>query len=139
MIFGIGTDVVQMDRIGRIYERHGERFVDHVLMPQEVDAFRAHARPARFLAMRFAAKEAIVKAMGTGFSHGMWLRDCGVAQNHLGKPDIIWSHRGQRRCEQLGIGEGHVTLTDEAGLVVAVAVLMRRQADGGQRTADRSE
>ncbi len=139
MIFGTGTDVVQMDRISRIYERHGDRFVDHVLMPEEQSAFRNHARPARFLAMRFAAKEAIVKAMGTGFSHGMWLRDCGVAQNHLGKPDIIWSHRGQRRCEQLGIGEGHVTLTDEAGLVVAVAILMRKQVDSAQRTASRPE
>ena len=76
--------------------------------------------------MRFAAKEAIVKAMGTGFAQGMWMRDCGVAANELGKPEIIWSERGRERCRQLGIGEGHVTLTDEAGLVVAVAILMRK-------------
>jgi holo-[acyl-carrier protein] synthase len=76
--------------------------------------------------MRFAAKEAIVKAMGTGFAHGMWIRDTGVVSNEWGKPQIIWSERGRRLCAQLGIGEGHVTLTDEAGLVVAVAVLMRK-------------
>jgi holo-[acyl-carrier protein] synthase len=127
MIYGIGTDVVQMDRIQTIFDRHGDRFVDHLLMPQELEAFRGHRRPVRYLAMRFAAKEAIVKAMGTGFAEGMWIRDCGVAPNALGKPEIIWSERGHERCEQLGIGEGHVTLTDEAGLVVAVAVLMRKE------------
>lgn len=126
MIFGIGTDVVRMERIGRIYERHGERFVERLLLPQEQEAFRGQARPVRFLAMRFAAKEAIVKAMGTGFAHGMWIRDCGVVPNAWGKPEIVWSPRGQQMCEKLGIGEGHVTLTDEGDLVIAVAVLMRK-------------
>jgi len=126
MIFGIGTDVVRMDRIRKIHERYGEHFVERLLMPQELEAFRNHARPVCFLAMRFAAKEAIVKAMGTGFAHGMWLRDCGVLPNAWGKPEIVWSPRGQEMCEKLGIGEGHVTLTDEADLVVAVAVLMRK-------------
>jgi holo-[acyl-carrier protein] synthase len=126
MIHGIGTDVVRMERIQRVLERHGEHFAERLLMPQELQAYRNDSRSARFLAMRFAAKEAVVKAMGTGFAHGMWLRDCGVARNDWGKPEIIWSARGQQVCERLGIGEGHVTLTDEAELVVAVAVLMRR-------------
>jgi len=95
-------------------------------MPEERAQLARTKRPERFVAMRFAAKEAIVKAMGTGFAHGMWIRDAGVVSNEWGKPQIIWSERGHRMCEQLGIGEGHVTLTDEAGLVVAVAVLMRK-------------
>jgi holo-[acyl-carrier protein] synthase len=126
MIFGIGTDVVQLDRVRAIHEKFGERFVQRLLLPAELAAFQRHSRPVRFLAMRFAAKEAIVKAMGTGFAHGMWIRDTGVVANAWGRPEIIWSERGRRMCEQLGIGEGHVTLTDEAGLVVAVAVLMRK-------------
>lgn len=126
MIFGIGTDVVQIQRIERLHEKYGEHFIRRLLLPAELDAFRAQTRPARFLAMRFAAKEAIVKAMGTGFANGMWIRDVGVAANEFGRPGIIWSERGQRLRERLGIGEGHITLTDEAGLVVAVAVLMRR-------------
>jgi holo-[acyl-carrier protein] synthase len=126
MIFGIGTDVVQLDRVRTIHEKFGERFVQHLLLPAELAAFQRHSRPVRFLAMRFAAKEAIVKAMGTGFAHGMWIRDTGVVSNPSGRPEIVWSERGSRMCEQLGIGEGHVTLTDEAGLVVAVAVLMRK-------------
>jgi holo-[acyl-carrier protein] synthase len=75
--------------------------------------------------MRFAAKEAIVKAMGTGFAHGIWIRDVGVVQNAWGKPEVIYSQRGERVRRRLGVGEGHVTLTDEAGLVVAVAILLR--------------
>ncbi len=126
MIFGIGTDILQIQRIERLHEKYGEHFVERLLMPAEIDAFRAQSRPARFLAMRFAAKEAIVKAMGTGFRHGLWIRDVGVAANEFGRPDIIWSERGQQMRERLGIGEGHVTLSDEAGLVVAMVVLMRR-------------
>jgi holo-[acyl-carrier protein] synthase len=126
MIFGIGTDIVRLERIERIYARHGDRFVERLLLPAEVQAFRNDSRAARFLAMRFAAKEAIVKALGTGFAHGMWIRDTGVVQNAWGRPEIIWSDRGREMCEKLGVGEGHITLTDEAGLIVAVAVLMRR-------------
>jgi holo-[acyl-carrier protein] synthase len=127
MIFGIGTDILQIERIRKVYERHGERFVAHLLLPEEEALYRKDSRSVRFLAMRFAAKEAIVKAMGTGFSHGMWLRDAGVVPNTWGRPEIVWSDRGREMCEKLGIGDSHVTLTDEAGLVVAVAVLMKSQ------------
>jgi holo-[acyl-carrier protein] synthase len=126
MIFGIGTDVVQLERIKQVYERFGEKFVERLLLPEEEAAFRKYTRPVRFLAMRFAAKEAIVKAMGTGFAHGMWIRDAGVVSNSWGKPEVVWSERGRAMCEKLGIGEGHITLTDEAGLIVAVAVLMKK-------------
>jgi holo-[acyl-carrier protein] synthase len=130
MIFGIGTDVVQLERVQAVYERHGEHFVRRLLMPEEDAAFRKYKRPVRFLAMRFAAKEAIVKALGTGFAHGIWIRDVGVQPNAWGRPEVIWSERGRMLRDQLGAGDGHVTLTDEAGLVVAVAVLMKRQENG---------
>jgi holo-[acyl-carrier protein] synthase len=128
VIFGIGTDVVQLARVEEIFARHGEHFVSRLLMPQEEVAFRAYRRPVRFLAMRFAAKEAIVKALGTGFSHGVWIRDVGLAPDVWGRPQIIWSERGRARRDELGAGDGHVTLSDEAGLVVAVAVLMRKES-----------
>ncbi|HXS27076.1 MAG TPA: holo-ACP synthase [Steroidobacteraceae bacterium] len=125
MIFGIGVDVLETRRIAHALERFGARFIDHLLMPQERAQLERTNRRERFIAMRFAAKEAIVKAMGTGFAHGVWIRDVGVVQNSWGKPEVVFSERGDRvRCG-LGIGEGHVTLTDEAGLVVAVAVLMK--------------
>jgi holo-[acyl-carrier protein] synthase len=128
MIFGIGIDVLKVDRVERVYSRFGERFVRHLLLPQERVQLELTARPVRFLAMRFAAKEAIVKGMGTGFAHGVWIRDVGIVQNSWGRPEVVYSERGAKVRDALGIGEGHVTLTDEAGLVVAVAVLMRRAA-----------
>ena len=124
MIFGIGVDVLEVKRIGETLERFGEHFVERLLMPEERAQLAKTRRPERFIAMRFAAKEAIVKAMGTGFSHGVWIRDVGVVQNAWGKPEVVFSERGDRVRRGLGVGEGHVTLTDEAGLVVAVAVLL---------------
>lgn len=127
MIFGIGVDVLKAERIDGVLARRGERFVERLLMPQERAQLARTQRPNRFLAMRFAAKEAIVKAMGTGFAHGVWIRDVGIVQNRMGRPEVVYSERGERVRRALGIGEGHVTLTDEAGLVVAVAVLLRAQ------------
>ena len=125
MIFGIGVDVLEAARIRRTLERFGDRFIDHLLLPAERAQLERTQRRERFLAMRFAAKEAIVKAMGTGFAHGMWIRDVGVVQNAWGKPEVVFSARGEEVRRALGVGEGHVTLTDEAGLVVAVAVLLK--------------
>jgi holo-[acyl-carrier protein] synthase len=125
MIFGIGVDVLEAKRITRTLEKFGSRFTDHLLMPAERAQLTKTKRPERFIAMRFAAKEAIVKAMGTGFAHGVWIRDVGVVQNSWGKPEVVFSERGDKVRRALGVGEGHVTLTDEAGLIVAVAVLMR--------------
>jgi holo-[acyl-carrier protein] synthase len=125
MIFGVGTDIVELVRVQQTYERFGERFVERLLMPEERERFEASRQPVRFLAMRFAGKEAAVKAMGTGFRHGMWIRDVGILNNEWGRPYLIFSERGRAVCERLGIGEGHVSLTDDAGLVVAFAVVMR--------------
>jgi len=123
MIFGIGVDVLEAARVKKLYDKYGDHFVERLLMPAERAQLSKTKRTERFLAMRFAAKEAIVKAMGTGFAHGIWIRDVGVVQNEWGRPEVVYSARGEKVRRQLGIGGGHVTLTDEAGLIVAVAVL----------------
>jgi holo-[acyl-carrier protein] synthase len=120
--------VLEAQRVTETYERFGRHFVARLLMEQERAQFERTQRPARYLAMRFAGKEAVVKAMGTGFAHGMWLRDVGVVQNDWGQPQIVFSARGEQLRQRLGIGEGHLSLSDEGGLVVAVAVLMRATA-----------
>ena len=125
MIYGIGVDVLEVKRIKQTLERFGAHFIERLLMPEEQAQLARTQRRERFIAMRFAAKEAIVKAMGTGFSHGVWIRDVGVVQNAWGKPEVVFSQRGEQVRQGLGVGDAHVTLTDEAGLVVAVAVLMK--------------
>jgi holo-[acyl-carrier protein] synthase len=137
MIFGIGVDVLEAARIKKVLARFGDHFIDRLLMPAERAQLGRTKRPDRFIAMRFAAKEAIVKAMGTGFAHGIWIRDVGVVQNAWGKPEVAYSARGEKVRRQLGIGDGHVTLTDEAGLIVAVAVLEVAAKPKPKRTAKR--
>lgn len=128
MIFGIGTDILEIKRVEDTWQRFGDHFARRLLLDEEHALFVKSTRPARFLAMRFAAKEAVVKAMGTGFANGMWIRDVGMVPNALGQPQAIFSERGRAVCAQLGIGEAHLTLSDEAGLIVAVAVLLRAPA-----------
>ena len=132
MIFGVGTDIVEVSRIQATYDRFGDHFVRRLLMDEELELFQKTKWPVRFLAMRFAGKEAAVKAMGTGFRHGMWLRDVGIINNDWGRPLIIWSERGRKLCKEMGIGAGHVSLTDDAGLVIAFAVVEKAAttADG---------
>jgi holo-[acyl-carrier protein] synthase len=126
VIFGVGTDIVELARIQQTYDRFGMHFVDRLLMDEERALFERSKWPVRFLAMRFAAKEATVKAMGTGFAHGMWIRDVGIVNNAWGRPLVIWSARGKGVCQELGIGAGHVSLSDDAGLVLAFAVVERQ-------------
>lgn len=126
MIFGIGIDILEAARVSKVYEGYGRRFAERILMPEEFAHFSERQRPERYLGMRFAAKEAIVKAMGTGFANGMWVRDAGILPDRFGRPEIVFSERGRAKCEELGIDGGHLTLSDEAGLIVAVAVLMRK-------------
>ena len=127
MIFGIGTDILEISRIQSTFERFGEHFVDRLLMEEERLLYEKTKQPLRFLAMRFAGKEATVKAMGTGLAHGMWLRDVGIVSDPRGKPLIIWSGCGSTVCDELGIGEGHISLSDDAGLILAFAVVMNKQ------------
>lgn len=128
MIFGIGTDILEIERVERVYTRYGDRFAERLLLDEEQALFAGAKNKVRFLGMRFAAKEAIAKALGTGFANGIWVRDVGSVPNALGQPQVVYSARGRAVCSRLGVGDGFLTLTDEAGLIVAVAVLMRREA-----------
>lgn len=125
MIYGIGVDLLRLQRIEKVFARHGERLVQRILMRDEITEFRGCKNPPRRLAMSFAAKEAFVKALGTGF-HGVSYRDAGVVHEKSGKPSLIYSARMQARLKKLGITAGHVSLTDEGGMVCAMVVLEQR-------------
>lgn len=124
MIYGIGLDVLRVKRIEAVYKRHGERFVERLLHPLERKEFEAAARPAQYLAKSFAIKEAFVKAMGTGF-FGISHDDVGAVRKASGKPEFVFSKRLRARLRRLKIKHTFVSLSDEGGIVGAVAVLER--------------
>lgn len=126
MIYGIGTDIVAVARMARALERHGERFAARILATTEMAAYRSAVHPARFLAKRFAAKEAAAKAIGTGFSQGLSLHDISVANDAAGKPLLHFSGRALDLLEARSIGEGFLSLADEHDYAVAYVILLRR-------------
>ena len=123
MIFGVGTDVVEIERIEKALARFGERFAQRVLCPPELARFRSHKQPASYLAKRFAAKEAFAKAFGTGIKapanwHGVW-----VVNQASGKPDLRFSDALAMALSSRGISRAHVSLTDERGVAMATVIL----------------
>ncbi|MGB0723642.1 MAG: holo-ACP synthase [Gammaproteobacteria bacterium] len=121
-IAGIGTDIIAIGRITEALERHGERFAKRILTDAELDEFSASRTPAVLLAKRFAAKEAIAKALGTGIAHGLGFHDMHIAHDQRGRPLVGFSAAGARLCGDLGIGRCHLSLSDEREYVVAYAV-----------------
>lgn len=125
MIYGIGTDVIAISRVEKALQRHGERFVLRILGAHELSEYRAQPHPARFVAKRFAAKEAFSKAMGTGIRKPVTWRYIQVGHDARGKPEI-WAHEELQRVMQArGIGASHISITDERDFAVAFVVLER--------------
>lgn len=123
MIYGVGTDIIEIPRIAAALERFGERFARRILCEPELRRFASHRLPAAYLAKRFAAKEAFTKALGTGIRapanwHGVW-----VANLRSGKPTLQYSAALQAMLDARGVGNAHVSLTDERGLASATVVL----------------
>lgn len=122
MIFGIGSDIIALPRVAAAWQRFGMRFANRILTPHELDGLAQSKDKARFLARRFAAKEAMAKALGTGFAHGIAPRLLGVRADARGKPCVDLMPEAARIATRLGAGTGFLTLTDERDLVVAFAV-----------------
>jgi holo-[acyl-carrier protein] synthase len=123
MIYGIGVDIATVSRLATTHERFGERFARRILHENEIGEFAGHTQPARFLAKRFAVKEAAVKALGTGERQGVLLKDFYLSHDKLGKPLLEVSGEAKRRCHLAGILHRHVSLSDEGDQVVAFVVL----------------
>jgi holo-[acyl-carrier protein] synthase len=121
MIFGIGTDIVRISRIQQGLDRYGERFARRILAGEELTDFQRTLHPARFLARRFAAKEAVVKAYGTGFTRGMTFQDIVVSHDAAGKPLLLLSGRALELQYEMGIGEKFISISDELEYAVLKA------------------
>lgn len=124
MIYGIGTDIVRVARIRESLERYGDKFARRLLTPDEFEDFQRDPRPAHFLAKRFAAKEATVKALGTGFSAGINPRLIGVTHDAHGKPMLVYLERAAELCRDLGITASHISIADEEDHAVAFVTLL---------------
>jgi holo-[acyl-carrier protein] synthase len=123
MIFGIGTDVVEYARIESMWSRYGLRFAQRVLSKRELSGFEPDSHPARFLAKRFAAKEAFAKAVGSGLREPVSLCRISVTHDGLGKPVLEFDEILRAHLAQLGIAAHHLTVSDERNMIVAFVVL----------------
>ena len=122
MIFGVGTDIVAVKRMADYFQRHGERGLEKMLAPAEREACRASPDPAMFLAKRFAAKEALGKAFGTGVRDPVLLPDITVEHDALGKPSFSYSPRLAAHLAERGL-TAHLSISDEQDYAVAFVIL----------------
>jgi holo-[acyl-carrier protein] synthase len=122
MIFGVGTDLVAVARIEAMWRRHGERALERLLAPEERAACRSNSHPGRFLAKRFAAKEALGKALGTGIRAPVLLTAIAVAHDALGKPVFSLSAELAGWIAERGL-TAHLSLSDEAEYALAFVVV----------------
>lgn len=122
MIIGIGTDLVEVRRIQQSLDKFGERFAQKILANEELPQFAAAKFPVSFLAKRFAAKEAVAKALGTGMRAGVHFSNIAVVHDAAGKPGVKLSAAAQQRAVQLGIKHWHLSITDERQFALAFVV-----------------
>jgi len=125
VIYGIGQDVVEIERMQRAWERFGERFARRILAAREWDEFATAAQPPRFLAKRFAAKEAFAKALGTGIRPPATLGNIAIEHDEYGRPALVLAPALQALLEQRGVSSHHLSISDERSMAVSVCVLQR--------------
>lgn len=127
MIYGVGTDIIQISRIEAALGRHGDRFAEKILGPEELEKYQRRkakvaARGIRFLATRFAAKEAFSKAIGVGMHMPMTWRAMQTLNAPSGKPVAVTNGILKEFMEENGL-TAHVSITDEAEYAVAFVVV----------------
>lgn len=128
MIYGIGIDLVKISRIDAAIERHGARFAERILSEHELAQYAAHRHQASFAAKHFAAKEALLKALGTGLRMGIQWRHMEVRNNTLGKPYLRCSGRVQELFEERGITASFLSISDEDEYAAAFVTLVCGQS-----------
>ena len=124
-MIAIGTDILRIARVEEVVARLGDRFVTRILTPAEQDEYRASGQPERLLAKRFAAKEAVAKALGTGIGRGVSWQDITIGHDGHGAPLVILSGGALEVATGRGGARVELSLADETEYVVAFAVLAR--------------
>nr|WP_314985630.1 holo-ACP synthase [uncultured Pantoea sp.] len=122
-ILGLGTDIVEIERIAGVIERSGDRLARRVLSEAEWQQYQTHKQPVRFLSKRFAVKEAAAKAFGTGIRGGLAFNQFEVYNDALGKPELRFFQHAADVAEKLGVKHVHVTLADERHYACATVII----------------
>ena len=122
-VLGLGTDIVEMARIEAVVERSGDRLARRVLSDAEWALYQQHQQPSRFLAKRFAVKEAAAKAFGTGIRNGLAFNQFEVFNDALGKPNIRLHGRAAELAGEMGVTAIHVSLADERRYACATVIV----------------
>ena len=127
MILGTGIDIIEVARVQSSHEKFGERFLNRILRPEEIFYCLSHRNPAPHIAARFAAKEAISKAFGTGIGSELSWHDMEIGRRPSGEPHVILHDGGQKLLLARGAGRIHLSLTHTAQYAAAVAILEAHQ------------
>jgi holo-[acyl-carrier protein] synthase len=123
MIYGIGIDVIKINRFECSLARWGERLCRRIFTPQELSSCQAKARPGQHLALRFAAKEAFLKAIGVGMFQGIGWKEIEIANETSGRPHLVLSGKAKKICRDRGIKEIFVSISHEKDYGVAQVLL----------------
>lgn len=123
MILGMGMDLVEVARIEESFDRFGERFLERILRPGEIAYCLSMARPGPHLAARFAAKEAVSKAFGTGIGTKLGWHDIEICRRESGEPHVVLHDAGDSLLRERGGRVVHLSLTHTATVAAAVAIL----------------
>ena len=123
MIVGLGSDIVEVERIADALTRSGDKFARRILTDDEWSIWQETSQKSHYLAKRFAVKEAAAKALGTGFRNGLSMHDIGTLNDDLGKPMLVLSGVAEQRMEELGARCTHVSISDEKHYAVATVIL----------------
>ncbi len=123
MILGLGTDIVENERIENLFRQHGRKFLERVFTEEEVEYALSHEDPVPFLAARFAVKEAFVKALNIRGASGMRLKDVEVAGKIFGKKSLKLYGKAKRMAEEMGALHYHISLSHSKASSLAVVIL----------------
>jgi len=123
MIFGIGTDIVEVSRIAASISTFGDSFAERILAASEFAGYQDSQIKARFLAKRFAAKEAFSKALGTGLRAPATFQNIAVSHDELGKPLLVLAPELMAFMQEKNIQHTHISISDEKNLATAFVIL----------------
>ena len=131
MILGVGIDIIEVARVQASHERFGERFLNRILLPDEIAYCLTHKAPGPFLAARFAAKEAISKAFGTGIGAQLGWHDLEIKRKESGEPFVVLHDKGKQLLNERKARAVLVSLSHTANYAAAVAILESAEGAGG--------